>query len=149
MTDVAFYQLQRWPLERALPRLLERTRAAGVRAVVRVGSDERAESLAAALWTDPPDSWLPHGTAQDGDADRQPVWLTSRDENPNGAVFLFLADGADSDRIGDFDRCFDLFDGNDPDAVVAARERWRARQAAGHSVTYWQQGEQGGWERKA
>ncbi len=28
-------------------------------------------------------------------------------------------------------------------------KRWQARKAEGHAVTYWQQGERGGWERKA
>ena len=149
MTDVAFYHLQRSPLEQVLPRLLEKTLAAGKRAVVLAGSEDRVEALALVLWTYHPDSWLPHGTAKDGDAEHQPVWLSPDDENPNGASFLFLTDGTDSRDIGAFERCFDLFDGNDDDALAAARERWKVRRDAGHDVTYWQQTESGGWERKA
>jgi DNA polymerase-3 subunit chi len=149
MTDVAFYHLQRSPLEQVLPRLLEKTLAAGKRAVVLAGSSDRVEALALVLWTYHPDSWLPHGTAKDGDAENQPIWLSPDDENPNGASFLFLTDGRDSRDIGAFERCFDLFDGNDDDALAAARERWKARRDAGHDVTYWQQTESGGWERKA
>ena len=149
VTDVAFYHLQRSPLEKVLPMLLEKTLGAGKRAVVIAGSDERVEALAMLLWTYHQDSWLPHGTAQDGDPEDQPVWLTTHDENPNGAQFLFLTDGADSARIGDYERCFDLFDGNDTVAVDAARERWTARKDVGHSVTYWQQTDRGGWEQKA
>ncbi len=33
-------------------------------------------------------------------------------------------------------------------AVAAARLRWTAAKAAGHQVTYWQQGERG-WQKKA
>ena len=148
MTEVAFYHLQTAPLDQVLPRLLEKTLAAGKRAVVIAGSRARAEALASVLWTYRPDSWLPHGTAEDGDADQQPVWLTEHDENPNGASFLFLTDGADSAAIAAFERCFDLFDGNDPAAVEAARARWQARRAEGHAVTYWQQTERGNWDRK-
>ncbi len=148
MTDVAFYHLQRSPLEAALPKLLEKTLHAGKLAVVVAGSDERDEALATTLWTYDPASWLPHGTAQDGHAEDQPIWLTSRDDNPNGAHFLFLTDGADSLRVGEYERCFDLFDGNDDTAVGAARSRWSARRDEGHSVTYWQQTERGGWEQK-
>ena len=149
MTDVAFYHLQRSSLDVALPRLLEKTLQAGKRAVVITGSDARAEALATALWTYDQASWLPHGTAQDGHAEDQPIWLTSRDDNPNGAQFLFLADGADSVRVGEYERCFDLFDGNDESAVAAARARWAARRDEGHSVTYWQQTDGGGWDQKA
>ncbi len=42
---------------------------------------------------------------------------------------------------------FDLFDGADAAAVAAARLRWAEAKAAGHALTYWQQGERG-WERR-
>ncbi|MCW8835663.1 MAG: DNA polymerase III subunit chi [Rhodospirillales bacterium] len=149
MTEISFYHLQQAPLALALPKLLEKTLAAGKRAVVVVGSEERAEALSGDLWTYSPDSWLPHGTEKDGHPADQPVWLTTKDENPNGATFLFLADGAESAKVADFERCFDLFDGNDDDAVKAARDRWAAYRAAGHDLAYWQQTESGGWEKKA
>jgi len=148
VTEVSFYHLQHWPLDRALPKLLERTVESGKRAVVMVRSEERAEAIADMLWTYDPDAWLPHGTARDGHPAEQPVWLTAEDANPNGATFLFLADGADSANLASYERCFDLFDGNDPDAVTAARARWKARQSAGHKLRYWQQTERGGWEEK-
>ena len=149
MTDVAFYHLQRSTLEAVLPKLLERTLAAGKRAVVMAATQERVEALATHLWTYDQDAWLPHGTAQDGSAEDQPVWLTDRDENPNGATFLFLTDGTDSARLQSYERCFDLFDARDPQAVEDARARWLARKQAGHAVTYWQQTDHGGWEMKA
>ncbi len=73
-----------------LPKLLEKTLASEKRAVVLAASVDRVEALAAQLWTYDPDSWLPHGTARDGSPEEQPIWLTERDENPNGAAFLFL-----------------------------------------------------------
>jgi len=149
VTEVAFYHLQAAPLDQVLPRLLEKTLAAGKRAVVIAGSRARAEALATVLWTYRPDSWLPHGTAEDGDADQQPVWLTEHDENPNGASFLFLTEGADSTAIAAFERCFDLFDGNDEAAVAAARARWQARKQDGHAVTYWRQSATGAWQQMA
>lgn len=148
MTEVAFYHLSVSPLERALPKLLEKTLAAGKRALVMAGSEERVESLNAALWTYDQGSWLPHGSGRDGRPADQPVWLTPRDENPNGAAYLFLTDGAQSARIAEYERCFELFDGGDPAAVAAARERWMAYQTAGHGLAYWQQSEGGGWRRQ-
>ncbi len=148
MTQVLFYQLQRSTLVDVLPKLLERTLAEGQRAVVMAGSEERVEAIVGELWTYRPDSWLPHGSAVDGYAEDQPIWVTSREENPNGAAFLFLTDGADVANLAAFTRCFDLFDGSDAAALAAARQRWRARREAGHEVTFWQQGEKGGWERK-
>jgi len=148
VADIAFYRLAKWPLETALPRLLEKTVQSGKRAVVMAGSKERVEVLANLLWTYERGSWLPHGSAKDGNAAEQPVWLTSADENPNAATYLFLVDGAQSARLAECERCFELFDGNDPDAVTEARQHWKAYTNAGHELTYWQQTERGGWQRQ-
>ena len=142
---MAFYHLTRTGLEDALPRLLGRTLEAGERAVVRCGDPERLAALDAALWLCPEPDWLPHGTA---DADLQPIWLTTADDAPNGGRFLFLVDGAGSEKLEAFARVFDIFDGNDEEQVAQARERWKAAKAAGHGLSYWQQTAKG-WEKKA
>ena len=146
MAEIGFYHLTRTGPERALPQLLGRSLAAGKRALVLCRGPERVAELDTALWAAP--DWLPHGTAADGDADLQPVWLTTEDEAANGASFLFLIDGAQTARLAEFERVFDLFDGNDEAAVLAARERWKAAKAAGPTLAYWQQGAKG-WEKKA
>jgi DNA polymerase-3 subunit chi len=149
VTEIGFYHLLATPLERALPKLLERGLAAGHRIVVLAGSTERVEHIDAALWTYDDASFLPHGSRRDGRAERQPIWLTEADENPNGATMIVLADGARSMRLAEFARCLDLFDGSNEAAVAAARERWRAAKDAGHELTYWQEKSGGGWAKKA
>lgn len=148
MAEIGFYHLTRSGLDDALPRLLGRTLQAGERAVIRCGSAERLAALDTALWLCPEPDWLPHGTPASGTPELQPIWLTTEDEAPNSARFLFLVDGADSARLAEFTRVFDLFDGNDEGAVARARERWKAAKAAGHMLSYWQQGVRG-WEKKA
>lgn len=148
MTDIGFYHLLSTPLDRALPRLLERAIGQGHRAVVYAGSAERVEHLNALLWTYDEAGFLPHGSARDGNPAAQPIWLTDRPENPNGASILFLVDGIAADDLTGFERCIDMFDGNNEEAVAAARTRWRAAATAGHALTYWQQTGKG-WEKKA
>jgi DNA polymerase III subunit chi len=147
MAEVGFYHLGATALERALPRLLERALADGHRVVVLAGSAERVAHLDGLLWTYNEASFLPHGSARDGNAARHPICLTDRDENPNGATMLVLVDGACSGRMSEFTRCCDMFDGNDQTAVEAARQRWSAASSAGHSLTYWQQ-TAAGWEKR-
>jgi DNA polymerase-3 subunit chi len=147
MTEVGFYHLLTMPLERALPRLLELGLKAGFRIVVLAGSPERVEHLDAALWSYDDASFLPHGSRRDGRPERQPIWLTESDENPNQADMLVLTDGAGSARLVEYRRCLDLFDGNDEAALAAARERWRGAKEAGHALTYWQQTATG-WAKK-
>jgi len=147
VSEVGFYHLTSSPLERALPRILERALAEGHRIVIMAGSPERVHDLDTLLWTYRDDSFLPHGSARDGSAERQPVWLTDADENPNAASLLVLVDGARAAHLEKFRRVCDMFDGNDEAAVAAARERWRAAKEAGHELTYWQQSE-AGWKRR-
>lgn len=144
---VDFYHLKDSPMERALPQLLTRILKSGQRAVVMAASQDRVEALANTLWTYDPNSWLPHGTAKDGWPDRQPVWLTDKEENPNGARFLVLTDGMSSSQMATYERCLDIFDGNHEEMTAAARDRWSAAKAAGHELHYWQQTEMG-WTEK-
>jgi len=148
LAEIGFYHLLSMRLEQALPRLLERALRQGHRIIVRAASPERIEHLNAALWTYDEASFLPHGSARDGHAAAQPVWLTHLDENPNAASMLVLVDGSNAPDLAAFARCADLFDGNDGEAVAAARGRWRQAREAGHTLTYWQQ-TSSGWEKKA
>lgn len=148
MTEIRFYHLQRTALETALPQLLEKVAQRQQRAVVMAGSTDRVEALNAHLWTYNPASFLPHGSARDGFAAEQPIWLTAEDERPNAAEVLFLTDGATSDHVDDYALVVEMFDGNNQDAVAAARARWTGYKTAGHALTYWQQDDRGRWAQK-
>lgn len=148
MTEVSFYHLERSSLEAALPKLLEKVLAAGLKAVVKLGSGERAEALNAHLWTYEQGSFLPHGAAADGSAAEQPIWLTAGDDNPAGASVLVLADGAESGLMAGFDRCLEMFDGRDDAALAAARAHWKAYKDQGFALTYLRQTAAGGWEKQ-
>jgi DNA polymerase III subunit chi len=145
MSDIGFYHLTRSTLFQALPQLLVRTLAAGQRALVLGPSAPALDVLSTALWEQP--ARLPHGVAADGDPDLQPIWLSAEAEPLNGARYLFLVEGARTDRLADFDRVFDLFDGNNEESLAAARLRWKAARDGGHAVAYWQQTERG-WQKK-
>ncbi len=147
--EVLFYQLDRQPLEQVLPSLVEKTLERGWRAVIQSGSQQRLEALDTMLWTFRDDSFVPHGTKSDGHGEHQPVYLTTDDDNPNGAGVRFLVEGADTSQFEGYVRVVYLFDGRDKDAVAQAREAWRQVKEIGCTATYWQQGESGGWQKKA
>jgi DNA polymerase III subunit chi len=153
MTETLFYHLERHSLEDVLPGLLERTRAREWKAVVRVGSAERMESLDTHLWTYSEQTFLAHGTAADGHESRQPIYLTTEHDNPNGAHVLFLVDGAVPEDWGaaglrDYARIVLLFDGRDEGSLAAARAQWRKCKESGHEATYWKESSGGKWEKQ-
>jgi len=149
MTEVGFYHLTRTSVEQALPQLLGRTLGAKQRALVVCRDATRLAALDAALWACAEPDWLPHGTAADGDADLQPIWLATEPEAANGARYLFLVEATEPVAVASFERVFDLFDGKDPEAVAAARVRWKAAsKEPGCTLAYWRQGAKG-WEKGA
>jgi DNA polymerase-3 subunit chi len=144
MAEIGFYHLTRTDFFAALPPLLGRTLGLGERALILCADTESLQKLDAALWTCPNPDWLPHGTQTTPHPEWQPIFLTlDGTANPSGAKFLFRLGGASADPAA-YTRVFDLFDGNDDEAVLAARTRWREAKAAGHALTYWKQ-EDTGW----
>ena len=148
-TEVLFYHLERMTLERLLPALLEKSLERGWRVVVQAGSQQRIDSLNTALWTYRDNSFLPHGTGEDGDGERQPIYLTYSDENPNSAQVRFFVDGADLTELGEYERAIYIFDGADGEALTKAREAWKTVRDGGLKATYWQQNREGRWQEKA
>lgn len=150
MAEVLFFHLQGRPLEQVLPTILERALARGQKVVVEVSSQERLAVLDDYLWTYSDASFLPHVTAVEADSAANPVVLTTHSHNPNGAQVRICADGVRiPDAMEGYERVVLIFDGDDPDALAAAREDWKKAKAMGLSASYWQQDPAGRWEKKA
>ena len=150
MTEILFYHLQGQKLEGVLPALLEKSLERGWKAIVQGSSEERIEALDAHLWTYRDDGFLPHGNWREPEATQQPVLLTLTEGNPNGVTVRFLVDGAPMpEDLHNYQRVVLLFDGDDEEAVVAARAHWSAVKEMGLNATYWQADEQGRWAKKA
>jgi len=147
MAEILFYHLETRPLEAVVPQLLEKTLERGWRAVIEVGSRERAEALDAHLWTYRDDSFLAHGLAGEAGEALQPILITTGPDNANGASVRFFVDRAVPQAAGDYQRLVYLFSGHDPEAVAEARTAWRALRE-GNEVTYWQQGADGRWAKQ-
>ncbi len=148
MTEVHFYHLDTMPLDRVLPTLLEKVLERGWRAVVHTASAERTEALAAALWTYREESFLPPGTPRDGHAADQPVWLTEAGDEPNSPAVRVLVDGLPVGETGALERVIYVFDGRSEEELAQARAQWREARARGLDVVYWQQDQNGRWNRK-
>lgn len=150
MAEILFYHLLDVPLETALPKLLERSLQRGWRVVVQAGSPERLAALDDHLWTHADESFLPHALDTDPGAADEAILLSASEANRNAADVRFLVDRAPLPAdLSPYRRLVLMFDGRDDEALRQAREDWKAVRSAGHAATYWQQDEQGRWEKKA
>ncbi len=150
MTEIRFYHLQRRKPEDALPAILEDALAQDLKVVVEAPDREWIEALDARLWTYSDESFLPHGSARDGEPETQPIFLTTGDDNPNRAQWRILLGGAKAapilgGRPTVYERIVILFDGADEEARAAARAQWTELKAAGYAPSYWREGETGEW----
>ena len=149
MTEVLFYHLQGMTLDGVLPPLIEKSIERGWRVTVQTASEERADALDSHLWTFRDDSFLAHGTWRDRDAADQPVVLAVDESNPNASSVRFLVDRAELPAdAGSYERLVLIFNGEDDEAVAAARAAWGDCKARGFEATYWQPDERGRWQRR-
>lgn len=131
--DVAFYRVEEGTpgaVDAAVPALIQPFLEAGQRVLIRCSSPERRDRLNALLWAYSDVSFLPHGVAEDGHGERQPVFLAGGDENPNEAkVLVFLDLGTktwpDVSGLEQFTHVLDLFRNADQQVQVA-RQRWKS-----------------------
>ncbi len=109
-------------------------------------SEEKVEWMNNALWTYDANSFLPHGSSKDGNAELQPVYLTTRQENLNNSTLLVITDSSELETDNGFSRVIDIFDGTNETTVAKARERWKKYKTLGHTLEYRQQTETGAWK---
>jgi len=147
--ELWFYHLERTPLDKVLPGLLEKSLDKDWRVLICSGHVDRLQWLDEWLWTWRDDSFIPHGTADTPRADLQPVLLTSGTENENNAKVAILLDGADPANFEGLERAIVMFDGADGDAVQQARQFWKQAKKKQQTVLYWKQNESGTWKNLA
>jgi DNA polymerase-3 subunit chi len=148
MPEVSFYHLSTSTLEKALPRLLDKIYSSGHRVLLMAPSEEKVEELNGLLWSFSTRIFLPHGSIKDPLPEEQPIFLTASNDNPNNSDILFMINGVTPSNIDNFNRVVYMFDGADDNELQEARKRWASYKKNNYQLTYFQQTESGGWEKK-
>lgn len=141
---VDFYHLTVQPLDRVLPRVVEKCVAGGERVLIVAEDEAQRRHLDKLLWSYAPESFLPHGVLGAGDEEAQPVLIAADVNAANRARHVALVDGRWRDDALDFDRAFHFFD---EERIREARLCWKALgERDGVERHYWCQNEAGRWE---
>lgn len=125
------------PLEKVLPKLLEKVLASGKRAVVMAETPDQLKIIDAFLWTYSKTQLLPHGTQEDGNPTYQPIWLTCVEENPNQSQILVLIGNLQPKNAPTFEKTLILKPEWSSDLT-----QWAQSQG---EFTLWSEQIQGGW----
>ena len=149
MADIRFYHMEQSTLDKALPAITLKAWQSGKRVKIRVPDKKEATRLNDVLWTFQPDAFLPHGLSGDKNAARQPVLLSVEDDNANDAQILILTHGCTVNDVSAYSMVCEMLDGRVESQIKDARARWKIYKEAGYDLTYWQQDENGKWNKKA
>jgi len=148
MAEVFFYHLTAQPLKTVLPQLVAKGMERALRMVVETSVPDNLASLSEMLWAAEDLSFIAHGLGED-DATQQPLWLCAGPENPNAATVRFYLDGAMPQSLEGLMRAVIMFQGEDEQALISARNEWKKRKTEGHAISYWKQDEGGKWRNLA
>ena len=166
MTEVLFYHLEHKPLDAVLPELLEKCYERDWKVYIQCKDKPLAQRLDKQLWTYKTDSFLPHGLDDAPQALRknfdkaefsemQPILIGTEAHNPNNSSVRFLLEGSEIDdaELPNYQRIIVMFEGADEQSVMTARQQWKKFKSLPKdslsAITYWQQGVNGRWEKKA
>lgn len=148
MADIRFYHMEHATLDTALPAITTKAWQSGKNVMICTPSKTECKRLNDLLWTFYPSAFIPHGGDGDKHADKNPVWVTAGNDNVNNAKILILTYGCTHDSVGDFDMVCEMLDGRVESQIASARARWKTYKDAGHDLTYWQQDDNGRWNKK-
>ena len=149
MTEIRFYHLlQQKPLT-TLVSLIERARGRDQVILIKAADKAEAETIDTYLWSYQPQSFLPHSLDTDIYASHQKILITTGSDNTNQASTLFQINHEALNIPDHITLCCKIFDGHNEEGLLAARRDWKHLKDAGHTLSYWQQDENGKWEQKA
>lgn len=110
-----------------LCQLAEQQYATGKRVLVRVQDENQAVTLDRFMWTWEKGSFLPHA-CNNGSVDclEEPIVITAKENNPNGATVLIMGQPCARDFISRFELAIDFAEVYDKQLAELARERFRS-----------------------
>jgi DNA polymerase-3 subunit chi len=134
MTQVRFAKLEQQQKADLLCKLAEEFFSAGMRVLVRVQDDNQAVALDRFMWSCEKGTFLPHAF-YNGSVDclEEPIVITVREGNPNGATVLIMGQPCSLEFIGHFEIVIDFAEVYDKKLAEQSRERFRSYRAQGYN----------------
>ncbi len=131
-TRVEFIELKRAEKARHLCELAEQFYTQGMRVLVTVDDDNQGVTLDRFMWTWKRAAFLPH-SYDNGAVDclEEPVVITTKEHNPNGATVLVMGDPCSVEFMAQFPQVIAFAETYEPELREASRERFIEYREAG------------------
>lgn len=145
MSKITFYQVMNGEIIKACCMILEKCYKNNLKTFVQLEDEETKKILNKTLWTFAQKSFIPHGTDEDPDPEKHPIYISCKDECPIDASCLMLI-GKSRKDVGNFERVLVMVDGADDTDVESAQSMLGSLKNLGHKVEYYKQNRSNGWE---
>ena len=140
--EISFYEIISENLVPSLVRLLAKVYASGQRCVFYSPNDDFVKVVDKALWTFSTKEFIPHGDAELGFENLQPIYFTSQWKNPNNAVVL-VTDTFDFEKYHDMEKVLVFFEDNSEKKIETAKSLIDRLKSEKNNVNYWKQSSKG------
>ncbi len=146
--DINFYHFLYGDFDKTVANLINKIYESSLQVVLLLESPEQLNTYNNLLWRFSQKSFIPHGSSQEGFASEQPVWLTTKIENPNNSDIIVSLANVIVDNDAPFKKILEVFNGKDHDKVHNARIRWKHYKENCNNMKYWSQDSNGKWLQK-
>jgi DNA polymerase-3 subunit chi len=124
--------------------ILEKCLKNSFKTFVQLENEDTKEILNKTLWTFAQKSFIPHGSDLDPSPEKQPIYISTKNECPIKANMLMLIGKYRLD-VGEYERVIIMVDGNSESDFKKAQEMREALKNLGHNIEYYRQNSAGGW----
>ena len=144
MTEFAFYKTSDSRVDEAFYVLAQKALERHLNSVVIFETKEALKDISIMLWSKKPESFLPHSIERDNLGNDSPIYLTTREDNPNKAEIIFSPEGVLIKKLKNWKRCIYIFDQDDIGTFERLREHYFLLENSKEKIEFYEQNK-GNW----
>ena len=144
MTEFAFYKTSNFRVDETFYVLVQKALEKNMNSVVIFETKEALKDISIMLWSKKPESFLPHSIERDNLSNDSPIYLTTREENPNKSQIIFSPEGALVKKSKNWKRCIYIFDHDDNSSFDRLKEYYFLLENSKEKIELYEQ-KKGNW----
>lgn len=144
MTEFAFYKTSNFRVDETFYVLVQKALEKNLNSVVIFETKEALKDISIMLWSKKPESFLPHSIERDNLSNDSPIYLTTREDNPNKSQIIFSPEGALVKKSKNWKRCIYIFDHDDISAFDRLKEYYFLLENSKEKIELYEQNK-GNW----
>tara|TARA_B100000953_G_scaffold197645_1_gene162877 strand:+ start:436 stop:891 length:456 start_codon:yes stop_codon:yes gene_type:complete len=144
LTEFAFYKTSNFRVDETFYVLVQKALEKNLNSVVIFETKEALKDISIMLWSKKPESFLPHSIERDNLSNDSPIYLTTREENPNKSQIIFSPEGALVKKSKNWKRCIYIFDHDDNSSFDRLKEYYFLLENSKEKIELYEQNK-GNW----